>query len=324
MKRRKKGKKNKQSQEKKVEKKISKNGINKQNASIRAFTFLAQVLAHFQSYNRYKITLSLITILLILLPSICYLLLSSVSPTPHASLSGLDILTDCEDEIACTVMLSPYFSEEYVKVGVSIDNSEKIIKKCSTFKFILPGPTIRHRYKISNEFSEEPGSVLLRGIEDENRILEDVHREQYGYDILCIDLKKLPNFTGFIEYVWVKGIQRTSYSEYQMLLPFTATTSYNEKLKGVKRFRVSIPVDRKYRLREHSLELSGQKAIAQMFFYWFDVDSGRSTLHLVFEDHNRTQWKQHWQTLFIILFGVGIGLLITEVVSFIRKRKPSL
>ncbi len=250
-------------------------------------------------------------------PSLLYYRLSAVIPATSVPLSGVDILSDCGEEVRGLVSLSPAFEQGDVKVDVAVLDAKTMLKKCRRFQFILPGNTASHRYLLPMRIphGSPPGTVPTGP-----RIpLHDVRRSPYGFDVLTVNLDEVPDFTGSIEYLWIEGVQRRSYAEYEIALPFFAVKMGEEPERGVKGFRVSMPVRQPYHLKEQSIAQNGRVPLVDRNLYLFEVVRGNSILDLTFQDERLVHWKEIYQTILIGFLGAGLSLLAAEIVAIARN-----
>ena len=284
--------------------------------SKQALPLVPLIVTKTNRLSLYYYALVFTVLMFIILPGFAYYQLSSITPLVQTPSSGIDILSDCGEEVRGLVGLNPAFQYGNVRVNVAIKDAETMLKKCRRFQFILPGNTTNHQYYLPLGHVHDP----ILGIIPRNprKPLPNVHRSPYGFDYVTVDLDELPDFVGTIEYVWLGGVQRRSYAECEIALPFYAMKMTNAP-EGTKEFSVEMPIRRPYQLKEQSIAFNGRKSVRDADFYHFDITRAASMLNLKFQNERLALWKDRYLTLLLGLLGAGLSLIAAEIVAIARN-----
>lgn len=253
-----------------------------------------------------------------------YFFITATKPNSSNYLSGLDVLNDCGQEVSATVVLNPQFEDGTIRATIVIDDAKEVIPKCRLLSFVLPPMTTGHNFMLPTLHDGKPVDPdPTRRIQNAERPLSDIAHTALGNDILTVDLAQVPDFTGNVGFIWHTGLQRRNFSEWRLRLPFGAVRTEGDDRKGIRKFHVSMPISEEYRLKEKSVEPSAQRALENRSFYWFNIESDKPLLDLTFENEELAKQKERIKDICLVVLGVGVAVLIAELIAFLTFRKAT-
>ncbi|MBK9210762.1 MAG: hypothetical protein IPL71_21765 [Anaerolineales bacterium] len=256
------------------------------------------------------------------------LILILIPPAQHnSSLSGVDVLHDCQSELSIFVSLQPFVENKNdVLAGISILDWNKVSDTCKTFKVIFPGVTSNQVYIVDSEPLINAGVDISQpfAIAYTRRLLpadSTVHDPYLNQDIISINSSELDEFGGMIQFLWHNGVEKTDFGTYRLFLPFQATQSAESQTQNSRNFDVSLVVTSGMELISHVPEASRFKSTGDMVFYNFQVDAQKTQLMLNFEDPNLRKWKDFLLIALAAVFGVGITWVFEEIKKVYEEKK---
>jgi hypothetical protein len=269
---------------------------------------------------RQRLTLPLIVVVLIVAPLVGYILITHTTPSSASYISGIDILSDCDSDISGRLSMTPRFDDGTIEAILSIDDAKEIIPRCRSLTFVLPSMTANHHFMLPTLHDGKPiDPDQQRRIQNAKRPLSDITHSDLGNDIVKVDLSKVPEFTGNVAFTWLDGLQRLSYSDWHLRVPFGALKTSGDSRKGLQTFHVVFPALQEYRLKSKSIEPSSEKALQDSSFYWFDLTPEKSVLDLVFEDGELATRRDRIKDMCLVALGVGAAVFLGEYLAYKRK-----
>lgn len=129
-------------------------------------------------------------------------LLGSV-PRRFGSLSGVDVLHDCSQNLTSFVGLWPLPDSQDIQVSVAIEDWEKIADEVSLIEVHFPGFTSSHSYISELEDLENftDFGEYQHDLSDHMEFRRDYFNVE---DVFSINPKSLDDFIGIIEFIWIK------------------------------------------------------------------------------------------------------------------------
>lgn len=297
-------------------------------------------LRGFEMHKKLKSILGVIPLLIglsligVSIITISYLT-SSASYYPE-NIAGLDILHDGNGDPEVFVGLVPLHGTQEVYATIFISDWEKSLTNCSQIQVYFPGVTYHHSYLLESELPvpETPalwGEAWPKLLYNESRHplsskmeLAWVREPWLCQDIIKIHPKQIEDFVGGIEFLWRNGLQKLSFTEVCFILPFQAPHSQGVQLNTIRKYQVQLwsPID--YELissipKPSRFQLFGRRGA----LYQFDIDVQKSDLVVIFEDRKQASIRNYLLIIFSTLLGIGLTIVVGEVISTIKARRTA-
>jgi hypothetical protein len=245
--------------------------------------------------------------------------------TPRdSSFSGLDIFHDCQQDLTILVALKPFYENtQDVLVTLSIGGWDKNV--CSKLQINFPGTTYNHEYFIDAGYAIEAGVDPQTALSKEytRRKIEnlEVNHDWTNQDIISFPPNEQKDFSGGVEFIWIQGMEKTSFSESSLLLPFGAINSGETTLKSIDKFEISVQTPDGHKLTAYEPEHTGYKPFGNISFYNFSIEGNRTPLILKFQNPALENNKEIMIMFLSTLFGIGLGKSMDLLTESLHKNK---
>ncbi len=273
-----------------------------------------------KTHARQNLSIYFIVIFLFLIPGYIYLKYTSYSYESYTSGSGLDVQSDCkiQPEISTTIKISKYSLNTWVDIGIL--NYKEINDGCSFFKFIIPGEIANFGIQLPNETPLTPETMGYNW-EPKWKRIEYMYRSPFRYDVVTIRKKEHPEFIGIASYIWVNRLEKISYSERRLKVPFFAPIDGNDKTNytEIKKSQLMISTPSDAVIRDMSHPMSNRKMITTYALNWFDIDRENSVFEATIKFDDLAGHQTLMVNLSLLLLGAGLALLIERIVGALRK-----
>lgn len=265
---------------------------------------------------------------------IFYYLIGSATGYFPMSLGEIDILYDCEcaDSPSVFLELRPIYGTQDISVLLIIQEWKKFLGNCDFIQIRFPGVTNAHNHVLERIFTSRRVAGLspegkLRLPRDNAIPLLPSEMEIIRYtmeDIIKIHPKQIKDFTGGIKFTWVNGLKKLSFTELGVFLPFNnnpmSLIRQGVQLYHIKNYTIGLWAPIGYALVSSTSQPLQFQYLYKNKYYQFDINVYKADLIATFENETLSKIKEYCLIFFSILLGIGLALIVEEVIGSIKSR----
>lgn len=287
-------------------------------------------------FKKYKINFIVIVPLLIgiVLSGISIWVIFYYLTVPATGIRGsIDILYDCErnDSTSAILELHPSWETKDIYVLLIIPEWKKFIGNSDFIQIKFSGVTEFHRHVIQRAyvFPELPIGItstdLGGNLADISKYLlpseMEISRDSWGMgESIKIYPKKIDNFTGAIEFSWKNALNKSSFTELEIYMGFNSSPIWpNDQLYRIRNYTIKLFTPKDYNL------VSSKPQFSKFNYgyennYQFDIDIYKTDLITTFENKKMCKVRDYSLIIFSTLLGIGLALIVNEVIGLIKVK----
>jgi hypothetical protein len=228
------------------------------------------------------------------------------------TLSGFGVLVADPSAVKVQLALKPDFRTLDIEVSVLVSSPDTLATTAPQAVIVFPGFTIGHRYALS----AEGDSPIGRRVEAPEGVV--THDPRFGEDRISVRPLRKGDSTVMMEFIWVHGLSRTGFAEYQLLLPIGPLGREDDStLTVLPTFGASMSVSPGIRPQPVSPAPAGMRVLGDLSIIYYHDCATNLPLEVLFERPLLSQTKE----FALVLVGVLLGTGATILVEFRKGRK---
>lgn len=256
--------------------------------------------------------------------------LLSGNPKKPKGISGFDVFYDCGIKPKIFLVLLPIHNSNDIRVVVHIENWSDIHATINSYTVFFPGITYNHKYLlIAEKFPEKPtlSPDEMEGLSRKSTRrnftsdMETIWDQAFYQTIIKFNPQKINDFCGGIEFIWVNGLERFSYSEAGIILPFQTAKPVGFQLNSVKKYKLQVFAPFRYNLRSSGPQPERFQILGEYAYYQFAINVTKTDFYINFNNEKLSRQKNYLIIIFSTLLGVGLALIVTQIISILRLNK---